>query len=94
MEELGIPRPADVPRSSTTEWTKTGGVKTDWFRPFKEKGRSTLHKWECPGCGLKVRVGIKGNPELVHDVCSEIKGEKVFLVKHDGLSHTIYKGDK
>jgi AraC-like DNA-binding protein len=27
----------------------------------------------------------------VHDVCSEIKGEKVFLVKHDGLEHTIYE---
>ena len=30
---------------------------------------------------------------LVHDVCSEIKGEKVFLVRHDGLPHTIYEGD-
>jgi hypothetical protein len=28
---------------------------------------------------------------LVHDVCSEIKGEKVFLAKHDGLAHTIYE---
>jgi hypothetical protein len=85
MDELGIPKPNDVPRAEG---------KKDWFRPEPEKGRSTLHKWECPDCGLKVRVGIKGNPELVHDVCSEIKGEKVFLVKHDGLSHTIYKGNK
>lgn len=30
---------------------------------------------------------------LVHDVCSEIKGEKVFLVRHDGLEHTIYEGE-
>jgi hypothetical protein len=89
MAELGIERPDDVP---TIDWTKAGGkpIKRDWFRPEKEKGRSTLHKWQCPDCGLRVRVGIKGNPELVHDVCSEIKGEKVFLVKHDGLSHTIY----
>jgi hypothetical protein len=28
---------------------------------------------------------------LVHDVCSEIKGEKVFLVRHDVLAHTIYE---
>lgn len=85
MQELGIPRPDDVP---TIEGKPS---KKDWFRPVPEKGRSTLHKWECPHCGLKVRVGISGNPELVHDSCSEIKGEKVFLVKHDGLSHTIYK---
>jgi AraC-like DNA-binding protein len=24
-------------------------------------------------------------------VCSEIKGHKVFLLKHDGLKHTIYE---
>lgn len=91
MKELGLPRPEDVP---TIDWRKTGGypIKRDWFRPEKEKGRSTLHKWECPDCGLKVRVGINGDPGLVHHACSEIKGEKVFLVNHDGLKHTIYEG--
>ncbi len=29
----------------------------------------------------------------MHDVCSEKKGEKVFLVNHDGVNHTIYEGD-
>ena len=43
---------------------------------------------------MAVRIGIKSDPRLVHDVCSEIKGEKVFLIKHDGLSHTIYTGNK
>jgi hypothetical protein len=57
----------------------------------KPKGRSTLHKWVCPDCGLAVRIGINSDPHLVHAVCSEIKGEKVFLVKHDGLKHTIYE---
>lgn len=85
MGELGIPRPDDVPRI-----TKGKPVKKDWFRPEKEKGTSTLHKWECPECGLKVRMGISGNPELIHHPCSEKKGEKVFLVRHDGLEHTIY----
>lgn len=93
MEELGIPRPTDVPRM---DWTRSGGkpIKRDWFRPAPEKGRSTLRKWACPDCGMSVRIGIKDDPHLVHDVCSEIKGEKVFLVKHDGLRHTIYKGKK
>lgn len=91
MEELAIERPKDVP---TIDWRKTGGypIKWDWFRPKPESGRSTLHKWECPDCGLAVRIGINSDPHLVHNVCSEIKGEKVFLVKHDGLSHTIYDG--
>ena len=55
------------------------------------KGRSTLHKWVCPNCGMNVRMGIGSDPRLVHDVCSEKQGEKVFLVKDDGASHTIYK---
>src|SRR5688500_4893575 len=90
MNELGIPRPDDVPR---IDWTKAGGkpIRRDWFRPKPEKGRSTLHKWVCPDCGLAVRIGIGSDPRLVHDVCSEIKGEKVFLVQHDGLQHTIYE---
>ncbi len=93
MGELGIPRPADVPREETTEWTRSGGIRKDWFRTGKEKGKSTLHKWSCPDCGMAVRIGIGGDPQLVHDVCSEIKGEKVFLVKHDGLPHVIYAAE-
>lgn len=85
MAELGLPRPDDVPRIDGKK------SKRDWFRPTPEKGRSTLHKWVCPNCGLAVRIGISSDPKLVHDACSEAKGEKVFLVKHDGLSHTIYK---
>jgi hypothetical protein len=92
MEELGIPRPEDVPR---IDWTKAGGIpiRRDWFRPKPERGTSTLHKWICPDCGLSVRIGINADPLLVHDVCSEIRGEKVFLVRHDGLKHTIYDGN-
>jgi len=85
MGELGISRPDDVP---TIEGK---AKKKDWFRPTPERGRSTLHKWVCPDCGLAVRIGIKDDPYLVHDVCTEIKGEKVFLVRHDELKHTIYK---
>jgi hypothetical protein len=94
MHEMGLERPDDVPRDAGIEWTKSGGVRKDWFRPEREKGKSTLEKWVCPDCGLAVRLGIKSDPHLVHDVCSEIKGARVFLVKHDGLSHTIYKGNK
>src|SRR5215212_1787192 len=50
----------------------------------KPRGKSTLNKWICPDCGLAVRIGIKSDPMLVHDACSEIKGEKVFLVRDDG----------
>jgi hypothetical protein len=90
MKELGIERPADVP--SATEWTKAGGIRTDWFKAGKEsKGTSTLHKWTCPECGLNARFGIKGNPEIIHEPCSQKKGEKVFFVRADGLSHTIFQ---
>lgn len=51
MRQLGIARPDDVPRGDTKP------IKTDWFRPKKEKGRSSLTKWSC-GC-QNVRVGTK-----------------------------------
>jgi hypothetical protein len=87
MGELGIPRPDDVPRDREES-------KKDWFRPKPEKGRSSLHKWVCPDCGLSVRIGVSSDPRLVHDACSEIRGQKVLLVQADGLMHTIYKGRK
>lgn len=86
MDELGIPHPEDVPREKGET-----PQKSDWFRPTKEKGTSTLQKWVCPGCGLAVRLGIKSDPRLVHEACSEARGEKVFLVKDEGRSQIIYK---
>lgn len=82
MKELGI-QPPDLDQ-------KPPDVNRDWFKwllDFTGKGRrgtSTLSKWVCPECGLKVRVGIKGNPEITHDPCSVKKGEKVFFVRADG----------
>jgi hypothetical protein len=90
LKELGIFPPSEAyqkPEDDKNNWA-------DWLiykDKEKPKGRSTLTKWICPDCGLAVRIGIKDDPRLVHDVCSEIKGEKVFLVKADGKSHTIYK---
>lgn len=57
MNELGIPRPDDVPRADP---------KFDWFRLVKPKGTSTLSKWVCPDCEFKARVGVKDDPELYH----------------------------
>ena len=85
MGELGIVRPKDIPR------IEDKASNRDWFRPAPEKGKTTLHKWVCPDCGLNVRIGIGSDPQLVHDVCSEIRGEKIFLVRHDSVTHTIYE---
>jgi len=90
MREWGITRP-EVPAGDVPP-------KVDWFKYFADvfgnpapKGRSSLTMWECPECHLKVRVGIKGNPQLVHDPCTEKTGQKVFFINRDGLSHTIYE---
>jgi hypothetical protein len=88
MKEWGIERPEHVPILDE---------KRDWFKiliDMKGKGRrgtSSLSKWVCPECNLKVRIGIKGNPELVHNPCSEKKGEKVFIVRSERLRQTIYR---
>ena len=86
----GILRPPEadtIPYDGKTNWA---AIMLYADKP-KPKGRSTLTKYECPHCGLKVRIGIKDDPRLVHDSCSNVKGEKVFLVKHDGLEHTIFE---
>ncbi|HWQ89226.1 MAG TPA: hypothetical protein VN374_04570 [Desulfitobacteriaceae bacterium] len=87
MRELGIepPKLEDKPEDLDIDWFK-------WLLDYlgkSKKGTSTLTKWECPECGLKVRLGIKGDPELVHDACSEKLGKKVFLIRADGLTHQM-----
>ena len=81
MNELGIEKPPEPPSK-----------KANWFWGLADKdgkkrkrGKSTLNKWVCPECNLKVRIGIKGNPELVHTPCNSI------LIRADGLTHTFYE---
>jgi hypothetical protein len=89
MKELGI-QPPDLNQ-------KPDGLDIDWFKWLLDylgkgrKGTSTLRKWTCPECGLNARFGVKGNPEVVHEPCSQKKGEKVFFVQADGLTHTIFQ---
>lgn len=79
MKELGV-EPPDM-----TE--KPVDLDEDWFKWFldslgkRRKGTSTLHKWTCPECGMKVRLGIKGNPEIRHDPCEQKTGHEVFFVR-------------
>jgi len=92
MKELGVEPP--------NLGEKMNDLDIDWFKWFLDslgkgrKGTSTLHKWTCPECGLKVRIGIKGDPEIRHDPCEQKIGRPVFFVKADGMTHTIYKGKK
>jgi hypothetical protein len=92
MKELGI-EPPNLPEN-------TNDLDIDWFKWFLDslgkgrKGTSTLHKWTCPECGMKVRIGIKGNPEIRHDPCEQKTGHNVFFVQADGVSHTIFKNEK
>lgn len=89
MHELGIEPPNTSQRPDD--------LSIDWFKWFLEsegrgrKGRSTLHKWTCPECGLNIRIGIKGNPEIRHEPCEQKSGHTVFFVQNDGKAHTIYR---
>lgn len=80
MNELGIEKPKELPGGEfDIDWFK-------WLQDFKgkkRKGRSTLNKWCCPECGLNVRMGIKGDPELRHHPCEVKTGKEVFLVSGD-----------
>ena len=81
MKELGVKPPdlSEIPDELDSDWFK-------WFLDSLGKGRkgtSSLHKWTCPECGLKVRIGIKGNPEIRHDPCELKTGKRVFFEKGD-----------
>jgi hypothetical protein len=92
MKEIGIEQP-DLSK-------RTMGFDMDWFYWYLDidgkmrRGKSTLHKWTCPECGLNVRIGIKDDPKLRHDPCEKKCGHEVFFVQADGLTHTIYKSKK
>jgi hypothetical protein len=60
MKEWGIQRPADVPREEG---------KANWWviDVEKPKGRSSLSKWSCAICFLAIRVGVKGDVNLIHE---------------------------
>jgi len=89
MKELGI-EPPELPKTDeepNMDWYK-------WFQDFqgkRRKGRSSLHKWTCPVCGLNARIGIKDNPLIRHEPCEIKTGHAVFFVQADGLKHTVYK---
>jgi hypothetical protein len=89
MKEMGV-EPPELPQTDeepNMDWYK-------WFLDFqgkRRKGRSSLHKWTCPECGLNARMGIKDDPLIRHEPCEIKTGHAVFFVQMDGLSHTIYK---
>ena len=68
MKEFGIERPDDVPKDRS---------KLDWFKPEKEKGKSTLRRWEC-NCGQKIRVGKADWPGAICKAC----GTEYVLSEH------------
>ena len=67
FREWGLRPPDDVPRGDPNEF--------NWFDFFADRegrgrpGTSTLNKWICPECGLKVRYGKKDDPNLTHTPC-------------------------
>jgi hypothetical protein len=84
MKEMGIEPPGleNKPEKFETDWFK-------WFHDSqneKRKGRSSLTRWVCPECGLNVRIGIKGDPEIRHEPCEQKAGVRVYFVKADEVS--------
>jgi hypothetical protein len=63
MKRLGIQRPELPPEQVPVQ-------NIDWWKLFfgdERKGKSSLSKWYCSICSFAVRVGIKGDPQLLHE---------------------------
>ena len=58
-----------------------GEKREYWMPPGRKKGRSTLTLWECPGCELKVRVGVSKDIELACMPCTRERNAPVTLIK-------------
>ncbi len=82
MKELGVSPPKEVEQL-------TDDLDLDWFKKLLDdlgkdrKGKSTLKKWSCPECRLKVRIGIAEDPMLRHHICETVVGRPVFLIPGD-----------
>jgi len=83
LTEMGIARPAEAegkPDDDKSTWA-------DWLIVIrggeKKIGKSSLHKWKCPECGLNVRMGKAGDPMLRHHTCETAVGHPVFLIPGD-----------
>ena len=74
LEQHGIKPPEDIK-------PKEAGKRQNWWDVTKVKGRSTLTKWECPACGLKIRVGVSQNVELACMPCSREYRVTVLLTR-------------
>lgn len=77
MKELGVKEPEyQIP---IKPW------RSDWFRvladPEKTKGRSTLTKWSCPECNMKLRVGVKSDIEVACMPCTRKTGNTTLFVR-------------
>ena len=65
--QWGLKPPPDVPRGDPNDF--------DWFKWYADQegrgrpGASTLNKWICPECGLKIRYGKKDDPRIIHELC-------------------------
>lgn len=76
MKEYGIERPqAEIPDGSKVDWWK---LFPDLFKA-PPKGRSSLTKWTCEGCGLNLRVGVKTDIEVACMPCSREAGHTVLF---------------
>lgn len=77
MAEHGIERPPEIEAEGRLDWWDLlkdllGGTPT---------GRSSLHKWECPDCGLKLRVGVGKDIEVACMPCTRIRGQTVLFTR-------------
>jgi hypothetical protein len=82
MKELGI-HPAEY-AFKTPEDVDTDCFK--WLIKFwvqERKSTLTLKKWCCPECGMKVRMGIAGDPRVRHHTCVEVVRHPVSLAPGD-----------
>lgn len=77
FRDLAVSRGIEVPPAETLDKK----AKKNWWDVEKPKGRSTLTKYSCPGCGLNVRVGVSNEVTLACVPCSRIKGSEVILVR-------------
>lgn len=81
MREYGITKP-EIPQEGVSfeDWMKWFA---EFFKDYKPKGRSTLHKWSCPECGLSVNATTRKDISLICGECKAETGNDIFFVRSE-----------
>lgn len=80
MKEYGVAKPEMPEGEFDMDWFRAWA---EFFKDYKPKGRSTLHKWACERCGFAVNATTRKDISLICGDCKAETGDDIFFVRSE-----------